>query len=161
VHSLLVDMSPDGFDTGAGRRISEAGVGVCVGALIIRDGCVLLGRRSAHKSFAGCWDIPGGHVEAGEAIEDAMRRELDEELGIVPTAWAFHSRHADRQFELYLFMVTQWSGQLRARGDEHADLRWHDLGVACNVPDLSSPRLGDVLRSLVDGRATPGGSPDA
>jgi 8-oxo-dGTP diphosphatase len=139
----------------------EAGHGLCAGALIIRDGGVLLGRRSAHKSFAGCWDIPGGHVKVGEAIEDAMCRELDEELGIVPTVWAFHSRHADRQFELCLFIVTKWSGQLRARGDEHSELRWHDLASACDLPDLSSPRLGHVLRTLVDVRTTAGGSPDA
>lgn len=50
----------------------------------VRDGRLLLGLRAAHKkAFPGCWDVIGGHVEAGETPEAAMRRELLEEIGIV------------------------------------------------------------------------------
>ncbi|MFC3551422.1 NUDIX domain-containing protein [Lysobacter cavernae] len=58
----------------------------CVGALIVHDGKVLLGRRSADREWLpGAWDVFGGHVEAGESGPQALCRELDEELGIVPT----------------------------------------------------------------------------
>jgi ADP-ribose pyrophosphatase YjhB (NUDIX family) len=49
---------------------------VCVGALVVSDGLVLLGLRAPNKSYPNCWDIFGGCVEAGESLDDALRREL-------------------------------------------------------------------------------------
>ncbi len=58
----------------------------CVGAFIVRDGEVLLGLRSDDCDWlAGAWDVFGGHIESGESADQALRRELDEELGISPT----------------------------------------------------------------------------
>ena len=51
-------------------------------AVIGRDGRYLLGLRPAGKRHAGCWEFPGGKVEAGESDRDAMARELREELGV-------------------------------------------------------------------------------
>jgi len=53
----------------------------CVGALMVRDGRVLLGRR-AQEPFRGWWDIPGGFMEAGETPEEALAREVAEETGL-------------------------------------------------------------------------------
>ncbi len=53
-----------------------------VAAVIFSEGCVLAARRSRHKSPAGVWEFPGGKVETGEGSEDALKRELSEELGI-------------------------------------------------------------------------------
>ena len=65
----------------------------CVGALVVKDGEVLLGRRSDDCDWlAGAWDVFGGHVEAGESGEQALARELDEELGIVPVRTALPGR---------------------------------------------------------------------
>lgn len=50
--------------------------------VIIDCGRVLLGRRGAGSTFAGCWEFPGGKVEADESIEAALLRELREELGV-------------------------------------------------------------------------------
>ncbi len=58
-----------------------------VGAFIVSDGRVLLGLRAHDRDFyPGVWDVFGGHVEVGESKEAALRRELDEELGIAPAS---------------------------------------------------------------------------
>jgi 8-oxo-dGTP diphosphatase len=60
----------------------------CVAALIVKNQKILLGQRSAERSFyPGVWDVFGGHVEPQESYQQALLRELHEELGIIPTAW--------------------------------------------------------------------------
>lgn len=60
-----------------------------VGAAILRDGTVLAARRTAPVEAAGRWEFPGGKVEPGESPEDALVREIGEELGcrIELTGW--------------------------------------------------------------------------
>lgn len=55
---------------------------VAVGVLIREDGRVLLGSRPAGKPWAGYWEFPGGKLEEGETVHEALARELDEELGV-------------------------------------------------------------------------------
>jgi 8-oxo-dGTP diphosphatase len=132
----------------AASQAQETMVRVCVGALMIRDGRVLLGRRSAHKSLAGCWDIPGGHVEPGEALDEALRRELEEELGVTPTVWSLHSKHDAPHVQLHLFVVSQWRGNPQACGDEHSEIQWHELSSACGLADLAAPEYVEVFRTF-------------
>ncbi len=51
-------------------------------ALIDKDGRVLLSKRPAHKQLGGLWEFPGGKVEPGETLEEALRREVREETGV-------------------------------------------------------------------------------
>lgn len=57
-------------------------IDVAVGILMKPNGDVLLGQRPEGKPYAGYWEFPGGKVEAGEAIIDALKREFVEELGV-------------------------------------------------------------------------------
>ena len=57
-------------------------VDVAVGVVIRDDGAVLLGQRPPGKPYAGWWEFPGGKLERGESVADALVRELDEELGL-------------------------------------------------------------------------------
>lgn len=57
-------------------------IDVAVGILMKPNGDVLLGQRPEGKPYAGYWEFPGGKVEAGEAIFDALKREFVEELGV-------------------------------------------------------------------------------
>jgi 8-oxo-dGTP diphosphatase len=65
--------------SGGPRR---AQVEVAVGVLVRGDGAFLLTSRPPGKVYEGYWEFPGGKVEAGETVEDALRRELREEIGI-------------------------------------------------------------------------------
>ena len=72
---------------GPDRPVTEVAVGVLVRA----DGAFLLTSRPVGKVYAGYWEFPGGKLEAGESVEQALRRELQEELGItIGAAEDFH-----------------------------------------------------------------------
>jgi 8-oxo-dGTP diphosphatase len=98
-------------------------------ALIDKDGRVLVGKRPAQKNLGGLWEFPGGKLEPGERPEDALVRELFEELAITvnpadlaPFAFASHSY--DR-FHLLMPLYTcrRWMGLPQAA--EHQSLAWH------------------------------------
>lgn len=97
-------------------------------ALIDIDGRVLLAQRPAGKSMAGLWEFPGGKVEPGETPEEALIRELNEELGIdtwesclAPLTFASHSYE---KFHLLmpLFACRKWKGT--PQGCEQQALKW-------------------------------------
>jgi 8-oxo-dGTP diphosphatase len=97
-------------------------------ALIDRDGRVLLAQRPAGKSMAGLWEFPGGKVEAGETPEQALIRELHEELGIgtwasclAPLTFASHS-YDDFHLLMPLFACRKWEGIPQAK--EGQQLAW-------------------------------------
>ena len=97
-------------------------------ALIDTDGRVLLARRPVGKSLAGLWEFPGGKVEPGETPENALIRELKEELGIdtwssclAPLTFASHS-YPDFHLLMPLFACRRWQGTPHAR--EGQELAW-------------------------------------
>ncbi len=116
----------------------ESIVDVAVGVIIRGDGKVLLGDRPAGKPWAGWWEMPGGKLEPGESVLDALARELREELGIqmqVATPWVTYVHHyPTTTVRLYFCRVTQWQGE--PRGLEQQQLKWVDIASATELPDL-------------------------
>ena len=97
-------------------------------ALVDVDGRVLIAQRPEGKQLAGLWEFPGGKVEPGEPPEEALIRELKEELDIevakaclAPFVFA---SHAYETFHLLmpLWLCRRWSGAVQAR--EHQALAW-------------------------------------
>jgi 8-oxo-dGTP diphosphatase len=129
-------------------------ISVVAVALIDADGRVLVQQRPPGKSLAGLWEFPGGKIEAGETPEDALVRELEEELAIsVPCGCLFPATFAsaplgDRHLVLLLYTCRKWTGVPRALAA--SALRWvrpADLHAMDVVP-ADRPMLG-ALEALV------------
>ncbi|MDX1737358.1 MAG: 8-oxo-dGTP diphosphatase MutT [Alphaproteobacteria bacterium] len=97
-------------------------------ALIDADGRVLIAKRPEGKSMAGLWEFPGGKVDPGETPENALIRELHEELGIdtrtsclAPLSFASHE-YEDFHLLMPLFVCRMWEGEPHAK--EGQELAW-------------------------------------
>ena len=106
-------------------------VDVAVGILIDSEGRFLLTTRPAGKAYAGYWEFPGGKLEAGESVQDALRRELFEELGVrVEAAEPWQVELVDYPHALVRLnfcKVLAWSGELQMR--EAQSFSWQQLPV--------------------------------
>lgn len=101
---------------------------VAAGALVDPDDRVLIARRPEGKEMAGLWEFPGGKVAEGETPEQALIRELEEELGIdtresclAPIAFASH-RYANFHLLMPLYVCRVWQGTPAPR--EGQELTW-------------------------------------
>lgn len=97
-------------------------------ALVDADGRVLIAQRPEGKAMAGLWEFPGGKLEPGERPEDALIRELKEELGIAvkaaclaPLTFASYA-YPDFHLLMPLFICRRWEGT--PRGIENQAIRW-------------------------------------
>ena len=99
---------------------------VVAGALRAPEGRVLLVKRPFHKKHGGLWEFPGGKVEKGEALEDALKRELKEELEVLPEKLEFIGSiihdYGDFEIELFLFEVKEFKGTPVLK--EAVEMKW-------------------------------------
>lgn len=107
-------------------------------ALIDADGRILLAQRPEGKALAGMWEFPGGKVEAGESPEAALRREIQEELGIdlcdsclAPFSFVSHE-YDDFSLLMLLYLCRNWEGI--PRGKEGQALMWKRPKEMVNLP---------------------------
>ena len=112
---------------GADRPLTE----VAVGVLIRPDGAFLLTSRPVGKVYEGYWEFPGGKLEAGESVAQALRRELQEELGIVigeVQPWQTEVvDYPHALVRLHFCKVFDWAGELQMR--EGQAFAWQQLPV--------------------------------
>ncbi|MFN5349705.1 MAG: NUDIX domain-containing protein [Polaromonas sp.] len=120
-----------------GDRPREGGadrktVDVAVGVLVKPNGDFLLTSRPSGKVYEGYWEFPGGKLEAGETVEQALRRELIEEIGITiggATAWKVELvDYPHALVRLNFCKVFDWTGELHMR--EGQAFAWQGLPVA-------------------------------
>lgn len=123
-------------------------------ALLDADNRVLLAQRPAGKSLAGLWEFPGGKIEANETPEEALIRELSEELAITvkqdclsPLTFA---SHLYEKFHLLmpLYICRRYQGI--ARGAEGQNIKWVRVGEIdrYQMPDADKPLI-PILKDLL------------
>ncbi|HJV68233.1 NUDIX domain-containing protein [Ideonella sp.] len=123
--------------SGGGGESDRTPVDVAVGVLVERDaagreGRFLLTSRPDGKVYAGYWEFPGGKIESGESVHDALARELHEELGI--TIGASHPwqelvmDYPHARVRLHFCKVYDWQGAFEMR--EGQSMAWETLPVA-------------------------------
>jgi 8-oxo-dGTP diphosphatase len=110
---------------------SRTAVEVAVGVLIDAEGRFLLTSRPPGKVYAGYWEFPGGKLEAGESVQQALRRELHEELGIdIVAAVPWQVTLVDYEHarvRLHFCKVREWQGHFEMR--EGQSMAWQTLPV--------------------------------
>jgi 8-oxo-dGTP diphosphatase len=128
---------------------------VAAAALIDRDGRVLITQRPAGKPMAGLWEFPGGKVKEGETPEQAIIRELYEELGIdvcptclSPLTFASHE-YEDFHILMPLFQVRTWDGIISPR--EGQAVKWVRPSrlLDYSMPPADVPLI-PILRDLIE-----------
>lgn len=118
--AVVADTSP------AGARIPGKRIQVVAGILRDSEGRVLLAERLNDSTFKGLWEFPGGKIDAPEAPESGLRRELAEELGIVVAKFerlaSVEHDYPDRLVHIDFFLVTEWRDEIRPMDGQA--LRW-------------------------------------
>jgi len=95
-------------------------------AIIEKDGKILIARRAKKDALCGKWEFPGGKLEAGETLEECLKRELYEELGIHAEVGEYFCTstfyHKDTLFEMRAFKVPSYKGEIQLI--EHSAIAW-------------------------------------
>jgi 8-oxo-dGTP diphosphatase len=123
---------------------------VAAGILLDAEGRYLLGQRPKGKPYAGYWEVPGGKLEAGESVFDALQRELKEELGIVIQSsqelTTLEHDYPHAYVRLHVSVIRQWSGV--PRGCEGQGLSWEYVTDATPSVSPLLPAAWPMLEKL-------------
>jgi len=123
---------------------------VAAGILLDSEGRYLLGQRPEGKPYAGYWEVPGGKIEAGESVFDALKRELQEELGIeiesseILTILEHDYPHA--YVRLHVSVIRHWLGT--PQGCEGQQLSWQVLSDERPLVEPLLPAAWPMLEKL-------------
>lgn len=114
-------------------------------ALILKESNTLLCLRSAARDwYPNVWELPGGHVQNGEDPRGALSRELSEELGISAVLDLPPVVVENAEARVYLWHVTNWTGEITNTSPEHSAIRW------CTAATAQELSLGPLASHVLD-----------
>ena len=124
-----------------------------VAALILRGDDVLCCQRTEYQTLPLKWEFPGGKIEAGEEARAALRRELDEELGVqaeigAKVAQLQHQYQNGNAVELQFFAVERYEGELQNR--IFREVRWVNRRELPGLDFLDADRT--LVQQIADGK---------
>jgi 8-oxo-dGTP diphosphatase len=127
-----------------------------VAALILKNGEVLVCQRTRHQSMPLKWEFPGGKIEDGEQPRDALRRELEEELGIdaqigEEVARIRHDYKNGGAVELRFYVVNEYTGEMENR--IFRDMRWAKRSELPKYDFLEADL--ELVKDLATGKIVP------
>ena len=139
--------------THSNHRPAGSALRFVAAALIVCDGEVLIGQRRPDQPMARLWEFPGGKIEAGESPEQALARELEEELGIQATngprvTRVRHNYRHGGAVDLQFYAVHEFSGELQNR--IYHEVRWVRLEELPSYEFLAADR--GLIRDLAAGK---------
>lgn len=135
----------------AKHRIKKNWIPVSAG-ILIKDNTILVGQRPENHTLAGLWEFPGGKIELGESPEQALARELNEELGIEANVGdlkiACTHSYSDVGIIILFYEVLFWKGEPKTK--HHINLKWVKPSELpkMNIPDANRKNLDRIYKAF-------------
>lgn len=131
---------------------------VIVKAIICKDNKILVLKRSPGTKNARKWDLPGGKVDEGELLEEAIRRETEEETALTIKNMKFLAVHSYRKKSgkttvAVFYAIEKWKGNIKNNPSEHTEWQWMTPGRFTQKNSVDSLRAG--IRAYKQTRSTP------
>lgn len=123
-----------------------------VAGLLLKDSKVLVGRRPDNKNLGGKWEFPGGKIESTESPEEALYRELREELDIeVSSSQLIYTNthnYGETSFILIFYKILFWKGLPKT--NYHSELKWVNVEElkSLSLPEANEKLLPQIILSL-------------
>lgn len=126
-----------------------------VNGILVSQGRILMGLRSTERrTYANTWSFSGGHVETGETLEDALLRELQEEIGVTAQSSSYlgkieqDGKDTTKPVRFSIYLVSEWEGEIQNLGEERSELRWVGFQEGLALPNLALPEYKALFHTL-------------
>ncbi|MCB0355856.1 MAG: NUDIX domain-containing protein [Bdellovibrionales bacterium] len=123
-----------------------------VTGLILKNSQILIGCRPEDKNLSGKWEFPGGKIELEEAPEEALKRELQEELGIEaqigPLKFVGSHTYGETGILILFYEIKFWKGDPRPH--YHTELKWVEIDelASHSLPEANEKLLPQIIKAI-------------
>ncbi|AGH94893.1 (deoxy)nucleoside triphosphate pyrophosphohydrolase [Pseudobdellovibrio exovorus] len=150
-HGKQGTQHPQNSESRGKSRVKKNWIPVSAG-ILKKDNLILVGQRPENHTLAGLWEFPGGKIELGESPEEALVRELNEELGIIAEVGdlkiACTHSYSDVGIIILFYEVLFWKGEPKTQ--HHINLKWVKPSELpqMNIPDANRRNLDRIYKAF-------------